>query len=135
MKLIPQISLAFDGQCEAAFRFYERCLDGSITYTQTWGESPMAARAPEGWSGKIAHATLKVGDTAFLGSDVPANVYKKPQGFSIILQMDDPAAAERVFNALAEKASVDMPLQQTYWARRFATFVDQFGISWSINCE
>ena len=104
MKLIPQISLAFDGQCEPAFRFYERCLSGSITFMQTWGESPMAAQAPQGWSGKIAHATLKVGDTALLGSDVPAGVYKKPQGFSIILQMDDAAAAERVFNALAEKA-------------------------------
>ena len=28
----PSISLSFDGQCEAAFRFYERCFGGKITF-------------------------------------------------------------------------------------------------------
>jgi len=28
-----------------------------------------------------------------------------------------------------------MPLQQTFWAKRFGMCVDQFGIPWMINCE
>lgn len=28
-----------------------------------------------------------------------------------------------------------MPLSETFWAVRFGMLVDQFGISWMINCE
>ena len=135
MKLTPHISLAFDGQCEAAFRFYEQCLNGTIAYMLTWGNSPMAADAPPGWDAKIYHATLKIGDTAVTGGDVPPNRYERPKGFSLLLGMDDSAAAERVFQALAENGRIEMPLQKTFWASRFGVLVDQFGIPWSINCE
>jgi PhnB protein len=135
MKLTPQISLAFNGQCEAAFRFYEQCLNGTITFMLTWGNSPMAADAPPGWDTKIAHATLKIGDTAIAGSDVPPDRYQQPKGFEVVLQMDDAVAAERVFQTLAERGRIAMPLQETFWATRFGVLVDQFGIPWSINCE
>ena len=136
MKLIPQISLMFDGRCEEALRFYERALNGSVTYMLKYGDSRMAGYAPAEWSGKVAHATLKIGDIAMSGADVLPGQFAQPQGFSIILQMDDPQAADRVFTALSENAMrVDMPLQETFWARRFGTCVDQFGVPWSINCE
>ena len=67
MKLNVQISLSFNGQCEAAFRFYERCLNGTLAFLLTWGDSPMAGQAPPGWDAKVAHATLKIGGTADLG--------------------------------------------------------------------
>ncbi len=135
MKLNPHISLAFNGQCEAAFRFYEQCLNGTIAFMLTWGDSPMSAGAPPGWNAKIAHATLKIGDTVITGSDVAPAGYQQPKGFEVVLQMDDPVAAERVFQALAEKGTIAMPLQETFWASRFGVLVDQFGIPWSINCE
>ncbi len=135
MKLNVQISLSFNGQCEAAFRFYERCLNGTLAFLLTWGDSPMAAQAPPGWDAKVAHATLRIGGTEISGSDVPPDRYEEPKGFQVVLQMDDPAAAERVFNALAENARIAMPLQETFWAIRFGVLVDQFGIPWSINCE
>jgi PhnB protein len=28
-----------------------------------------------------------------------------------------------------------MPLEQTFWAARFGSLVDRFGIPWLINCE
>jgi PhnB protein len=28
-----------------------------------------------------------------------------------------------------------MPLQKTFWAERFGTFIDRFGVPWMINCE
>jgi PhnB protein len=135
MKLNPHISLAFNGQCEAAFRFYEQCLNGTIAYMLTWGDSPMAADAPPEWGAKIAHATLKIGDVGFAGSDVPPDRYEQPRGFQILLNMDDSVAGERIFQALAENGKVAMPLQETFWASRFGVVVDQFGIPWSINCE
>jgi PhnB protein len=135
MKVSPQITLVFDGRCESAFRLYEQCLNGTIAFMLTWGNSPMAADAPPGWDAKVYHATLKVGDSAISGGDVPPDRYERPQGFSIVLQMDDSVAAERVFHALAEDGTIAMPLQETFWASRFAALVDRFGIPWTINCE
>lgn len=135
MTMTPHISLAFNGQCEAAFRFYEQRLNGAIAFMLTWGDSPMAAEAPAGWDVKIVHATLKIGDTEISGSDVPPDRYEQPKGFELVLPIDDPATAERLFHALAEKGTVVMSLQETFWARRFGVLIDQFGIRWSINCE
>jgi PhnB protein len=135
MNLKPNISLSFNGQCEAAFKCYEQCFGGTISYMLRWGDSPEAAQAPSDWGAKIYHATLKVGDTVFNGGDRPPGQYERPSGFSLILQMDDEMAAERLFEALAENATIQTPLQQTFWAKRFAALIDQYGIPWSINCE
>ena len=62
-------------------------------------------------------------------------IFQKPQGFSINLAINDPAAAERVFNALSKNGTVQMPFAQTFWAFRFGMLVDQFGMPWMINCE
>jgi PhnB protein len=135
MKLNPHISLAFNGQCEAAFRLYAQCLNGTIAFMLTWGQSPMAAEAPPGWDAKIYHATLTIGDTGITGGDLPPDRFEQPKGFSIVLPMDDPVAAERVFQALAENGRIEMPLQETFWASRFGAVLDRFDIPWVINCE
>ena len=127
--------LFFNGQCEAAFKFYEQCLGGKIEIMMTHGDSPIADQVSADWRAKIIHARLIVGDQVLLASDSPAEHYEKPQGFSVSLQIDTPTDAERIFNALAEKGEVRMPIQQTFWAARFGMLVDQFGIPWMINCE
>ena len=133
MQLNPYLN--FNGQCEAAFKFYERCLGGKIVFTMTYGESPMADKVPAEWRKKILHVRLMVGDQALMGADAPPEHYEKPQGFSVSVGIDDPADAERIFHALAEKGTVSMPIQKTFWAQRFGMLVDQFGIPWMINCE
>jgi PhnB protein len=135
MKLHPHLSLAFDGGCEAAFTKYAQCMNGTITFMLTWANSPKAAEVPPAWGGKIYHASLAVGDTVITGGDVAPGTYETPRGFSVILQMDDAAGAERIFAALAEDGTINMPLQETFWASRFGVVVDRFGIPWSINCE
>lgn len=50
-------------------------------------------------------------------------------------QTKDPAEAERVFRALVEKGQVKMPIRETFWAARFGTCVDRFGIPWLVNCD
>ena len=135
MNLNARIGLSFDGQCEAVFKFYERCLNGKIAFMLRRGESPMAKDAPAEWSEKIFHATLVVGDTALLGADALPGSYESPQGFSILLSPHVPEETERLFNALAENGTVRMSLQETFWAHRFGVVTDQFGIPWTINCE
>lgn len=135
MRLKPYISLSFDGRCEAAFEFYERCLGGSIRFKLTWGDSPLAKSAPAEWGAKILYARLALGDTAVLGSDALPNTYEQPRGFAVLLEAGDQADAERAFQALAENGTVGMPLQETFWAVRYGVLTDQFGIRWEIHCE
>jgi PhnB protein len=134
MRIEPRLSLVFNGECDAAFTLYQKCLGGTVTFRLTWGDSPMADQAPPDWRDKILHATLTVGDTAFSGGDVLPGAYQRPQGFQIQLDLDDVAAAERIFMELADGGSVTVPLQQTFWAQRFGALVDRFGIPWGINC-
>jgi PhnB protein len=127
--------LFFNGQCEAAFKFYARCLGGTIVAMLPHAGTPAEAHVPSGWRDKILHARLNVGDESLMGSDAPPDHYEKPMGFSVSLQIKNPADAERVFHALAENGTVRMPIQQTFWAVRFGMLVDQFGIPWMVNCE
>jgi PhnB protein len=127
--------LTFNGQCEAAFKFYEQCLSGKIEAMLTHAGTPAEEHVPSEWRNKILHARLIVGDEVLMGSDAPPGRYEKPKGFSVSLQIKDPADAERIFQALAENGTVQMPIQKTFWAARFGMLVDQFGIPWMINCE
>ena len=133
MQLNPILS--FNGQCEAAFKFYERCLGGKITFMLTHAESPMADQVSPEWRNKIMHATMTVGDRILMGGDRPPESYERPKGISLSISLNNPADAERIFDALSENGTVQMPLQETFWAARFGMLVDQFGIPWMINCE
>jgi PhnB protein len=132
MKLIPHLS--FGGECEAAFQFYEQCLDGKILTMLTYGNSPMADQVPSEWRHKIAHATLNAGDSVLMGADVLPEQYEKQKGFNILLAIDNPLDAERIFQSLAENGTVQLPLQETFWSERFGILVDRFGVPWEINC-
>ena len=133
MKLNPY--LLFNGQCEAAFNFYAKSLGGKIVAKVTHGESPMTKDTPPERHNKILHASLTVGGNVLMGSDAPPDRYEKPQGFSVTLNLDTPEEAERIFEALSEKGTLHMPLQETFWAVRFGMLVDQFDIPWMIACQ
>ncbi|MEB3357356.1 MAG: VOC family protein [Synechococcales bacterium] len=133
MKLNPYLS--FDGDCEAAFKFYEKCLGGKIGDMMTYGNSPMAGEVPREWHSKILHASLTVGNQDLMGSDCMPNYFEEPKGTSISINVSDPQKAEQIFNALAENGNITMPLQETFWAARFGTLVDRFGTPWMINCD
>jgi PhnB protein len=135
MKIVPQITLRFNGRCREAVEFYERSLGAKIAFMLTWAASPMAAQAPQGWGEKIMHGRITLGDTDLIGGDVQPHEYAIPKGFSILLNMDDPDEGERVFNTLAEKGTINMRIQKTFWAARYGMVTDQFGIPWEINCE
>lgn len=133
MQLIPY--LMFNGQCQAAFKFYEQALGGKIEAMLNHGDSPMAQQVSPDWRSKIMHARISVGGTVLMGMDAPPDRYQEPKGFFVSIGVQNQAEAERVFRELAESGKVQMPLQQTFWALRFGMVVDRFGIPWMVNCE
>ena len=133
MKINPY--LYFSGQCEAAFKFYEKCLGGKIEMMMTHAGSPAEQHAAPEWRDKILHARLNVGGEILMASDAPPGHQKTPQGFSVSIQIKELADAERVFKTMSENGAVHMPFQKTFFAQGFGMFVDRFGIPWMINCE
>ncbi|MBV8778777.1 MAG: VOC family protein [Alphaproteobacteria bacterium] len=133
MKLNPY--LTFTGQCETAFKFYEKVLGGKIDAMMTAEGTPMEQHVAPDWRKKIMHARLTVGGTVLMGSDAPPDRAEPMKGITVTLNIDEPAEADRVFQALSEKGSVGMPIQETFWAHRFGMVTDQFGTPWMINCE
>lgn len=131
MSLSPYLYL--DGRCEEAFRFYEHCLDGKITFMMTWEGSPMPGQAPPGWARKILHAGLASGDGVLEGCDAMPGQSKKPEAFCVMLSLKAAAEADPIFAALAEGGTVQIPIAQTFWALRFGKLVDRYGVPWLIN--
>src|SRR4051794_16715430 len=124
MQLNPYLS--FDGNCAQAFGFYEEALRGKIVALMSYADTPMAEQTPPEMRGRIVHARLMVGDAVLMGGDCPAERYEAMKGFSVTLNIAEPDEAERVFNALAPGGTVSMPIQETFWARRFGMLVDRF---------
>lgn len=127
--------LIFNGDCAAAFKFYESTFRGKIEFMQPFGETDAAAHLPPEDHSLIMHAHLTVGDSEIMGSDAPGGRYAKPQGIYVSMQFDTPEEADRVFAVLAQGGTIEMPIGETGWARRFGMVIDRFNIPWMINCN
>lgn len=128
--------LTFAGNCEAAFNFYINHLGGEVIAKHVYRGSPMEQQCAPEWLDKIMHMGIRVAGKTLMGSDGMGDCQTTQfAGFSLSINTDDAAEAERVFAALAENANITMPLEATFWARRFGMLTDQFGIPWMVNCE
>ena len=126
--------LHFNGNCEAAFKFYEKVLGAKIVMMLTHEGAPADMPTPPEWKKKIMHARISIDGEIIMGSDAPPAHFHKPQGFSVSLSVADPAEAERKFTALCEGGSVHMPFGKTFFSKGFGMGADQFGIPWMVNC-
>jgi PhnB protein len=127
--------LHFRGNCQEALRFYSETLGGRIVFAMSYGESPAAEHTPASMRDQIIHARLDLGGEQFLlGCDTPPDRYQAPQGFNVMVAVEQPEEAERIFRALADNGTVTMPFQETFWAKRFGMCTDRFGIPWMVNC-
>lgn len=125
--------LFFNGNCEEAFRFYAKILDGTIEAMMKHTGTPAAEHVPADWGDKIIHASMKIGDDMLMASDTPPP-QEPMKGFYVALHYDDTKEGERVFNALSEDGEIKMPFSETFFAERFGMVIDRFGTPWMINC-
>jgi PhnB protein len=124
--------LSYSGQCREAFNLYAQLFGGELKML-AYGDTPMANAVPAEWSEKIVHGTLSFDGCELAGSDVQSGHYRRPQGFSVLVDVDGVEKARRIFAALAEGGSVAMPIQETFWSPAFGVLTDRFGIPWEIN--
>jgi PhnB protein len=123
----------FAGKCAEAFRFYEKHLGGTIGMMMTHGQAPDQTKVDPAWKDAVLHARLSVAGTELLGADIPAA--QPMRSAYLTLNVDSDTEAERIFKALSDGGEVFMPIQETFFATRFAQLRDRFGINWMIIHE
>lgn len=131
MKL--DIYVNYRGVCEQAFRFYEQHLGGKITSMMAFKQLPDPTNVPEGRENDILHATIEIGDTVLRGADI-SNA-EPMRSVYLTLRVSSAEEAERLYALLSEGGEVFMPIEETFFALRFAQLRDRFGTSWMILCE
>ena len=124
--------LYYNGNCEAAFKYYEKQLGAKIGMLLRYEDGPPDMPSPPEHKKLVMHASLSLDGAPLMGSDAPPGRFQKPQGFSVSLTIKDPAEAERKFKALADGGSVNMAFGKTFFAKGFGTCTDRFGIPWMV---
>jgi PhnB protein len=130
MRLHTQLN--FGGNCEEAFRFYEKHLGGKVTVMMHQREAPAHDKTPPGLGNAIIHARMILGETELIGNDVPPDIFKPMRSAYLFLSLDSLEEAERAHHLLAEGGEIFMPLEETFFAYRFSMLRDRFGILWTI---
>ena len=119
----------YRGNCEEAFRFYEKELGGRIAGLIRHGQSPNP-HLPAEWKEKVLHAHIEIGGTVLMGADIPQA--EPVRSAYLTLTLDSEAEAERVYSVLTDGGEVFMQMAKTPFANRFAMLRDRFGASWML---
>ena len=127
--------LNYGGNCAQAFRFYEQHLGGKITMMMTHGQLPDPSAVPEDWKNAILHARISLGETELFGADIPPERFQPMRSAYLSLTVDSNDEAERIYALLSDGGQVFMPMEETFFAYRFAMLRDRFGTSWMILPE
>lgn len=116
MKVIQH--LWFEKDMEAAIRFYTSLIDGSaIGWT-----SAVPADNPSGPAGSVKTAGFTIGDQRYMAIEAgPLDPFN--HSFSIVVECEDQAEIDRLWDALKEGGSVE----RCGWLR------DRWGLCWQIT--
>ena len=88
---------------------------------------------PPGSENKVMHATLRIGSSNLMRSDGRCDGTPVFNGFSLSLDAANEAEADRLFAALAEGGTVQMPLAKTFWSPKFGMVAYRFGVGWMVS--
>jgi PhnB protein len=133
MKLYTYLN--YGGNCRQAFEFYEKHLGGKITALTTHGEVPDATNVPPEWRNAVVHARIAIGETVVMGADIPPDRFQPMRSAYLSLLVTSIDEAERIYALLSDGGQIFMPMEETFFAHRFAMLRDRFGTSWMLLCE
>jgi PhnB protein len=133
MKLLTYLN--FGGNCEQAFRFYQQHLGGKITFMMTHGQQPNPNDVSPDWKNAILHARISIGETELMGADIPPDRFQSMRSAYLSLIVNSIEEAERIYALLSDGGQIFMPIEETFFAFRFAMLRDKFGTSWMILHE
>jgi PhnB protein len=135
--------LNFPRSTEEAFTFYKSVFGtdyaAPIARFRDIPPQPGQPPLPEADLGLVMHVALPIlGGHVLMGTDAPESM-----GFTVTpgnnvyinLEPDTRSETDRLFRALADGGTVEMPLQEMFWGGYFGSLADRFGIRWMFNCD
>lgn len=133
-KTLVQPYLQFNGRTEEALEFYKQALGAEVLMMMRFADAPEACpTSPPGHL--VMHAAFRIGETEVFATDGGCQEGQSEagfRGFSLTLNLSDEVAADQFYQALSQGGQAQMPLGPTFFAKKFGTVVDQFGINWMI---
>ncbi|PST81680.1 VOC family protein [Pedobacter yulinensis] len=127
--------LNFNGKAEEAFKYYQSILGGEL-FIQKMKGAPGTETLSAAEQERVMHVALPVGNNVLMASDCLESMgHRATEGnnYYISLSPDSRDEADRIFQALAEGGTIEMPLEDMFWGDYFGSLKDRFGIQWMIN--
>ena len=134
--------LNFPRSTEEAFGFYKSVFGTEfstpIARFKDIPAQPGQQPLPEADKDLVMHVELPIlGGHVLMGTDAPESM-----GFTVTagnnvyinLEPDTRAETDRLFKSLADRGTVEMPLQEMFWGGYFGSLADRYGIRWMFNC-
>ena len=126
--------LFFGGNCREAFTRYQEIFGGELTLLPM-SDMPSDEPMPEGRADLIMHAALQFDGHLLMASDAEAGDFGPVQGMYVNFTTPDVGESKRVFDALAEGGTIEMPIGEQFWSPSFGVCVDRFGTPWMVSAE
>lgn len=121
--------ITFDGNCAEAIDFYAQALGGTVE-KMSFREFGMDVDG-------VMHAALSTptGFHIFASDTAPGMgmTYSPGTNLQVSLSGDEDEALRGYWNALAEGATVMMPLEAAPWGGHYGMLTDRFGVLWHVN--
>lgn len=132
--------LTFNGNCEQAFKFYQKIFGGEfLTFSRFKEMPPMPGmEIPENISERIMHVSLPISkETILMASDSHPSMGDVVigQNISLSVNTETKKEADRIFSSLGDGGKITMPMANTFWGAYFGMLIDAFGILWMVNCD
>jgi len=127
--------LYFDGRSQEAIDFYKDAIGAKVEMVMHFKDAPkeMQAQITPGMGDKVMHACIKVGDTPVFLSDGHCHGNAVFSGVTLTINADSDAQADKLYKALTKDGGKEtMPMTETFFATRFGTLADKFGVSWMV---
>ncbi|MAP81349.1 MAG: hypothetical protein CL526_09705 [Aequorivita sp.] len=124
--------LAFRGNCQEAFNFYQAIFGGEIKNIETYENK--AIDIPENYRTKWQHAELRSNSFTILGYDAsPDTPLTDGTNMHLGVDMDTAENAKSTFETLAKGGKIHTSFQKTSWGAQYGRCTDKYGINWMIN--
>lgn len=125
--------LIFNGNCREAMQFYGKALGGDLQLLR-FSDGP--TQCPDAAKDRIMHARLMNGEAVLMASDnMPGMDYQQGNNWFVNVNCETVEEIDKAFAAVGDKGTIKMPLQETFWAKRFGMLTDRFGVNWMFNLE
>lgn len=138
MQLVTNLN--FNGNCEEAFNFYATALQWELSEISRYSTMPAdpTMPLPAEIADQVMHVSIsKNGKMIMMGADMMPGFspeYIIGTNMEVCIMTDTKQEADRLFEALGNGGSINMPMEDQFWGDYFGSVTDKYKISWMILC-